>query len=173
MKTRRLVSFVVGTLVGIAGASAAPREPAADAVRASVARVLHHLDARRWPEVRAQLADRVRTDYTSLFGGAPQEQKADELVDLWKTVLTPLKATQHMLGPIDVTVQGNEATAECHVRAEHIAPGLPGGGEWMVAGHYVWKLTRKGSAWVVTSLTLETFFQTGNTKMLEEAAARK
>jgi hypothetical protein len=168
----RLIPFVLGALAGFAARAHAAPSPE-DAVRATVTRVLHRIDAKRFADLRPLLADSVHTDYTSLFGGAPVDQDAEALIAGWKAALSPVQATQHLLGPIDVVVTGNEATAECHVRGEHVTPGLPGGDEWMVAGHYLWKLRRKGSSWVVTSLTLETYYQTGNRKLLEEAAAKK
>ena len=52
----------------------------ADSVRSVVTGVAHHIDAKRWAELRALYADEVRTDYTSLFGGEPQTQSGDALI---------------------------------------------------------------------------------------------
>lgn len=140
------------------------------AVRRVVTGVAHEIDARRWPQLRALFADHVTTDYTSLFGGEIQRQPGDALVEGWRTVLSPLQATQHLLGPIDVEVRGAAARAECHVRGHHWAPGAPGGPEWMVAGHYVFELALAGGGWRITSMTLRTAYQTGNAALLQEAA---
>src|SRR5262245_42802072 len=92
------------------------------AVQSVVTRVVHHIDRRRWPELRALFADTVETDYTSLFGGEVTRQSADDLVlGGWRTLLSPLDATQHLLGPIDVAFDGSLAIAECHVRGYHRA----------------------------------------------------
>src|ERR687887_1390070 len=104
-------------------------------IRHTVMSVVHEIDARNWAELRRQFAETVVTDYTSLFGGEVQTQRADDLVAAWRRLLTPVKATQHLLGPIDVAVRSEGATARCHVRAYHYAPDAPGGSEWMVAGH--------------------------------------
>jgi hypothetical protein len=141
-----------------------------EAVRATVTRLLHAIDARRWDEVAPLLADEVTTDYTSLFGGDVQRQPGPALADAWRGLLTPLRATQHLLGPIDVQVRGAAATAECHVRGHHFAPGVKGGGEWMVAGHYVFTLVSTRGAWRIASVTLQTYYQTGNERLLAEAA---
>jgi len=58
-------------------------------VDAVVTRVAHHIDARRWPELRALFSDTVETDYTSLFGGEVQRQNASELMEAWKRLLGP------------------------------------------------------------------------------------
>jgi len=138
-----------------------------------VARVAHYIDGRRWPELRALFADQVETDYRSLFGGDVQVQPADQLVlEGWRTLLSPLESTQHLLGPIDVEITGQTARAECHVRGYHRAPAAASGPEWMVAGHYVFSLTRAGESWKITKLVLHATYQTGNRDLLREAAVK-
>jgi hypothetical protein len=141
------------------------------AIRGIIMRVSHEIDARRWAELRRLFADQVTTDYTSLFGGDVQTQSGDELIAGWRGVLTPLKATQHLLGPIDVEVHNEAATAQCHVRGYHHAPGAPGGTEWMVAGHYLFELGLTNGTWHIEKMTLQAAYQTGNTKLLQEAAS--
>ncbi len=142
-----------------------------EAIRTTITGVSHNIDHKRWPELRALFADSVVVDYTSLFGGEVQTQKGDDLIAGWRTVLTPVPATQHLLGPIDVVARGDTASAECHVRGYHFRKGLPGGDEWMVAGHYVFELAKDGPSWRIRKMTLETSYQTGNEKLLPEAAA--
>jgi hypothetical protein len=153
---------------GAAGAGSAPVDR--EAIAALVAAVADHVDGKRWPQLRALFADEVATDYTSLFGGTPQRQAGDAIVGGWQKVLTPV-STQHLLGPVVIEVAGATATAHCHVRAWHLAKGAPGGEEWVVGGRYLFTLARAGAGWRITGLTLETFHQTGNTKLLAEAAA--
>lgn len=141
-----------------------------DSVRKVVADVAHHIDAKRWNELRALYADQVRTDYTSLFGGSPQEQAGDALIAGWRGVLEKVQ-TQHLLGPITVELDAGGATARCHVRALHQAPGAPGGEYWEVLGHYVFTLQGGTSGWKISAMKLETLMQTGNTKLLAEASA--
>ena len=125
-----------------------------EAVRTVIASIPHHIDAKRWGDLRGLFAAEVRTDYTSLFGGSPQTQTGDALVDGWKGMLAVV-ATQHLLGPITVKGVVTGARAACHVRAMHHAAEALGGPFWEVLGHY----------------ELRTFLQTGNTKLLEEATA--
>ena len=140
-----------------------------EAVRTVVVQILHRLDSRRWADVRALYADEVVVDYTSLFGGDVTTQRGDDLIAGWRKLLTPI-VTQHFLGPIDVAIRGDVATAECHVRGYHLADRAPGGREWMVAGHYVIELQGREQAWKVTKMTLQTFYQTGNRDLLSQAA---
>ncbi|MEJ7811291.1 MAG: nuclear transport factor 2 family protein [Gemmatimonadaceae bacterium] len=140
----------------------------AEAVRSTVVAVAHLIDHKRWAELQKLFAAAVRTDYTSLFGGTPEEQKAGALVDGWRGSLGKV-ATQHLLGPIALHVTGAAARASCHVRALHHAPGASGGPTWEVLGHYEFDLARGTEGWTITGLTLQTFVQTGNTKLLSEA----
>ena len=146
------------------------REVELSAVRDTVTRVTHEIDAKRWAELRQLYADEVRSDYTSLFGGTPMKQTGDALIAGWKSVLAKVR-THHQLGPIDVQLSDGAATATCQVRALHQTDAAPGGGEWEVLGHYVFELSkREGGVWKIHGMTLLTRIQTGNTKLLEEAA---
>lgn len=141
-------------------------------VQRVIGRLVHAIDLRHWSELRNLLAGEVTTDYTSLFGGEVQRQSADDLIAAWRTLLTPLDATQHLLGPIDAQLSDRRAgaTATCHVRGYHVRRGAPGGDEWMVAGHYRFELTDSGSSWRIASITLHTLYQTGNRMLLQHAA---
>ena len=143
-----------------------------EAIRGTVIGVVHHIDGRRWGPLRTLFADFVAVDYTSLFGGQVQMPRADDLVEGWRVRLTPVTATQHLLGPIAVYGSDASATAGCHVRGYHFAKGLPEGTEWMIAGHYLFELGKEGSAWKIRKMTLETFYQTGNLRLLDQAAQR-
>jgi hypothetical protein len=43
----------------------------------------------------------------------------------------------------------------------------------MVAGHYIFELAKAGGTWKIQKLTLNAYYQTGNTKLLQEAAESK
>jgi hypothetical protein len=155
-------------------AAASPAEVTVDAdvesIRDTVARVTHEIDAKRWTELRTLFADEVRTDYTSLFGGAPAKQTGDALIGGWKSALGKVR-THHQLGPISVKVNGGTATATCQVRGLHQVDAAPGGSEWEVLGHYVFELSKgAGGVWRIHDMTILTRMQTGNTKLLQEAA---
>jgi hypothetical protein len=142
----------------------------ADSVRDVVVGVVHHIDAKRWSELRALYADEVATDYTSLFGGTPQKQTGDALIGGWRGALEKVQ-THHILGPIAVELDAAGATARCHVRALHRAPGAPSGQDWEVLGHYIFELENGASGWKISAMKLETLIQSGNTKLLAEASA--
>ena len=123
--------------------------------------LVHAIDTLDWDGVRAVLADRLTTDYTSLFGGEPQQQTGDELVEQWKALLPGFTATQHLLGP--VRVSGSSARA--HVRACHCLDDA----RWIVAGHYRATLTDDGR---ICALTLDTYYQDGDPSLPTAAQER-
>jgi hypothetical protein len=124
-------------------------------------RVVHEIDAKRWAAVRDLFADEVDTDYTSLFGGTPQRQKADELVGGWRTMLGSV-STQHLLGPLEVTISGDDVTARCHVQASHRRQDE----EWIVLGHYEFGLSSTGGGWRIDRLKLTTFYERGSRRVV-------
>jgi hypothetical protein len=136
------------------------------AVRTLVARIAHTIDTRRWSDLRALYADEVTTDYTSIFGGEAQRQSGDALIAGWRELLGKLDATQHLVGAIDVRLDGDRATAECHVRGYHVRRGAAGGDEWMVAGQWVIEAVEREQGWRVTAMTLRTFYETGSREVL-------
>ena len=127
-----------------------------------VASVAYLADARDWDALRTLYADSVRVDYTSLNGGEPATVQADELIASWRGLLPGFDATQHLLGPVLVELDGDRAVARTHVRALHRIAGAEGGEEWVVGGHYTYSLARQGDRWVVTDHTLGNAYQQGN-----------
>jgi len=140
------------------------------AVQSVVTGILHAIDLRRWTALSSLFTSEVTTDYTSLFGGEVQRQGRDQLIGGWRQMLSPLDATQHLLGPVVVTGDAARAVAECHVRGYHIWEKGQGGREWMVAGHYVFELQLIDGRWRVSKLTLRTLYQSGNRDLLHQAS---
>jgi hypothetical protein len=127
------------------------------------------LDDHDWEGVTAILGETVRRDYTSLFGGEPDEISGRVLAAEWKGVLTGLDAHQHLLGPPVVDVENDEARAAVHVVGTHVLDGDPGS-PWVVGGTYRVVLRRLDGRWRITALTLDTRWQTGDAAVLQRAA---
>jgi SnoaL-like domain len=117
-----------------------------------ITRLLHAVDRLDWVAVRDCFTDVVATDYTSLWGGEPGDQRADELITQWQEFTATLSATQHQTGPI-VFADGQ---AETHVIAYHWL--LDGGDLWVVHGHYVARIDDGR----IAALTLQTISSYGH-----------
>ena len=133
-----------------------------------VVRFFHAIDDRAWPAVRAGLTDEVSSDYTSLFGGAPERLAADALVTRWQRLLPGFDGTQHLLGPLVIEPTGDDATVACNVRAYHHL----GGSTWLVAGRYLLTLHRADGTWRVAGIVLHTTYEEGDRSLTGQASAR-
>lgn len=141
-----------------------PRADVAD----TVAALLLAVDALDWSGVRQALHDRVHTDYTSLFGGSPVTQTAEELIAAWQALLPGFDATQHIAGPVLARIAGEKATARCAVTGVHRI----GTAFWTVGGHYSLEFVRRSRGWAIDALTLHTAFVEGDSGLAEKARAR-
>lgn len=126
----------------------------------TLTRLLHAIDTLDWATVRACLADEVRTDYTSLFGGEPTTVSGDDLVAQWQSLLPGFAATHHLTGP----VLESDGVVDTHVQAHHW---MPDGQRWSVYGRYTAHVVDGR----ITSLTLHTYQQEGDPELPATAAA--
>jgi fermentation-respiration switch protein FrsA (DUF1100 family) len=126
------------------------------------------IDRRDWTAAGAALAEQVRTDYTSLFGGSPRTLPVAELMDGWRALLPGFDATQHLTGPIVADVAADTARARCAVTAVHrIAQD-----HWHVSGHYDIELTRTDRRWAIRAITFHKTLVLGDETLPEKARAR-
>lgn len=136
--------------------------------------LLHAVDTLDWDTVRACSAPTVATDYTSLWGGQPEELTVDELVRWWQPFATGFDATQHLTGPVAVTrADDSGTTAVTTVRAyHHIVDDDGPAGTWMVAGHYEVGLQRAPDGWKVSAITLSAAYEDGDRALVDVARKR-
>ena len=123
--------------------------------------MLHAIDRLDWDAVRDSFTDDVALDYTSLWGGDPEQLPADELMSRWRKVVSEFAATQHHIGPLVIL----DDHVETHVVAYHW---LPKGGVWTVHGNYVARL-RDGK---IAELTLQTYYASGSADLPTVPAQR-
>lgn len=140
---------------------------AESAVVRSVAELGLRVDARDWDGLLPLFADEVAVDYTSLNGGEPATMPPADLIGGWRQLLEPLDATQHLLGLLSVSLDGDHATCACNVTATHVRSNASGGPHWTVGGRYDFGLTRSGGDWRITALTLTVRWASGNQAIME------
>jgi SnoaL-like domain len=136
----------------------------------AIVRFLLALDDHEWSRVEAALDERVRRDYTSLFGGEPDAVAGSALVGEWRDLLTGLDSHQHLTGPAVVDLNGEEASADVHVVGTHVLEGHPGS-PWVVGGTYRFGLRRLDERWRIAAIKLDTRWQTGDAAILKRAAS--
>jgi hypothetical protein len=87
---------------------------------------------------------------------------------VWRRVLEPLAASQHLLGNFEVTVAADEATATatCYFQAQHVKPGTAGGDNYIVAGTYTDRHVRTPDGRRIAHRRLEVTWTEGNPAVL-------
>ena len=84
------------------------------------------------------------------------------ILDRTRSALTPLTATQHLLGNIVAEVDGDAARSVCYFQAQHIRAGTPGGETYIIAGSYADTLTRTAGGWKITERVQTYIWRDGN-----------
>ncbi|SDS39241.1 nuclear transport factor 2 family protein [Jiangella sp. DSM 45060] len=130
----------------------------------SVTSLLHAVDTLDWDGVLAVLADEVRLDYTSLWGGSPETVAGPEVVARWRALLPGFDATQHLTGP--VLADGDRRTTT--VRGYHHLVDGERRSTWMVAGWYDVRVSGDR----IAAITLHATYEEGDRALTEAATAR-
>ncbi|MFQ6549374.1 nuclear transport factor 2 family protein [Aestuariibius sp. 2305UL40-4] len=163
MKHTLFPTLAAATLIG-GGAMADPAE-----ITRSITDIAAGADRGDWGRVRSAFAETVTTDYTSLWGGDPATQPADELVGGWSSFLPGFDNTHHMVTNHTITPVGDTfAIAEADFTATHrIDDDL-----WTLGGRYTYELEQSGNRWLVTSMTMTALWETGDRGLVGLAGER-
>jgi 3-phenylpropionate/cinnamic acid dioxygenase small subunit len=84
------------------------------------------------------------------------------ILERTKGALTPLTATQHLLGNIVAQVDDDTARSVCYFQAQHVRTGTPGGETYIIAGRYADTLTRAADGWKITERVQTYAWRDGN-----------
>jgi hypothetical protein len=126
-------------------------------------------DRHDWSRVRAAFADTVTLDYTSLWGGEPITQAADEVIAQWSGFLPGFDRTLHLVVNHTIVVGDEDsATAEADFQATHRI----GADMWVLMGHYRYELVKVAGNWKVQAMTMDWTHETGDRGLVARAADR-
>jgi hypothetical protein len=122
------------------------------------------VDHRDWPALKALFTPTVDVDYTSLFGGDPEQIHRDALIGTWEAFLPRFTSTEHLIGAPSIELTGDLARARAPVVAWHFTgePLKSSGKKWVVGGHYDIHCERTAEGWRIASLKLEAVWQEGS-----------
>ena len=114
-------------------------------LRALSAAYMRGLDRQDPTLVRSVFADDATTHYGSFRGGA------DEMAGMAMAALSAYRATQHLLGQINLSIDGDTATGEVYFQAfhEHATDGF----DRFICGRYVDRYARRDGRWLMTHRT--------------------
>jgi ketosteroid isomerase-like protein len=124
------------------------------------------LDGRDWALLRTCFTP----DVVGHYGGDPLEGY-EAIETLCRDTLEPMSVSQHLIGNVLVTVDGDGATSQCYLHAQHVLPDTPGGDQFIFAGRYLDKLVRTSGGWRIAERTLEAMWTSGNPAVLGRPAA--
>jgi ketosteroid isomerase-like protein len=119
-------------------------------------RYVHALDRRDW----AALARCFAPDAVFVHPGG--EVDAQGIIERSRAALEPLDASQHLLGSILVSVEGDTATAISYFHAQHVRAAAQGGELYVIAGTYRDRLRRDPDGWVIVERVQEYSWRGGN-----------
>jgi ketosteroid isomerase-like protein len=116
------------------------------------------IDDRDWARLRSCFL----LDAVGVYHADRTLHGADEIVETIRTAVTPLSRTQHLVGTFVVDVQGDEATSSCHLHAQHVRTGVPGGEKYVIAGRYADRFARTQDGWRIRERRLDRWWTAGN-----------
>jgi ketosteroid isomerase-like protein len=118
---------------------------------------VHALDRRDWATVaRCFAAGAVFLHPSGRVDGP------DGIVARARAALGPLDASQHLLGSVLVSVDGDTAEATSYFHAQHVRAEAPGGGLYVIAGSYRDRLCRGAAGWEIVERVQEYSWRSGN-----------
>ena len=126
------------------------------------------IDGRDWVAYRSVFADEITIDYSSYRADSIGRMAADDWVARATRLFPGLDASQHCLFNPRASVDGDEATCESYVRAEHALDGRL----FTIGGHYTHGLQRDADGWRINHVTLRVAWTQGDPALLDTARQR-
>ena len=133
----------------------------------AVARFFAAVDGCAWEELAALMAPTIHLDYSS-FGRPAADLTPAEVVAGWRGLLPGFDHTQHLLGNLDVTFDGAEASVRAAVIGTHVLDEE----HWVVSGRYEMTLVESGGTWRLSMLRFLYAYQTGPVALVDDATKR-
>jgi ketosteroid isomerase-like protein len=116
------------------------------------------VDTRDWDLLRSCFTPDAKADYLDL----PACPSYAEIESTCRNALTPLTATQHLLGNVLVELHGDTADCQCYLQAQHVMTGAPGGDLFVIAGKYTDRFERTADGWRIGYRRLDLIWADGN-----------
>lgn len=120
------------------------------------------VDNRDW----ALLSSCFLPDANAFYEGLPACHGYQAIEDTCNRALSPLSGSQHLIGNVLVQLDGDTATAQCYVQAQHVKLGTEGGDLFVFAGRYRDTLVRTPAGWKITERFLDAMWTDGNPAVL-------
>lgn len=128
-----------------------------NAVYDVIVRYARALDTRDWALLERCFVPDARYTYP---GG--ESNDAASVVARCDTALTRLDASQHLLGNIEIELDGDTAHTKTYFQAQHVKRGTEGGDHFIIAGSYSDTFSRTADGWRIIHRHQEYAWMDGN-----------
>lgn len=91
---------------------------------------------------------------------------ADAIVERSRGALSALDASQHLIGSISVSVDGDEGTATSYFQAQHVRADASAGSLFIIAGTYRDRLRRTDGRWQIVERHQSYTWRDGNPEVV-------
>lgn len=140
------------------------------ALQDTISRFGRLVDDRNWVGLSQVFAERVKLDYTRLFGGEPEELPGSTLGERWHARLGGLDATQHIITNVVSEIDGDMASVVANVIGVHFLSKLGNNQLLTGGGVYHMHLKRADRRWLINELALRVIWLDGNRDIFTAAA---
>lgn len=123
--------------------------------------VAHAMDARDWTLFATCYAPEAEGEYVNA-----NVVGREGIIAGTKAFLEPLDATQHLVGNVRVTVEGDTATTHATFIAQHVRAEATGSGQYILGGNYHDTLRRTDDIWVITRRRIRGIWSSGDSSVL-------
>ncbi|GLY00406.1 MULTISPECIES: nuclear transport factor 2 family protein [Actinoplanes] len=131
-------------------------------VTAVLYRAARAMDSRDWDLLADCYAPDARGDYTNAVA-----EDRDAILASARGFLGTLDATQHLVGNVEVTVDGDTATTHATFIAQHVRAG----GHFLMGGNYDDTLRRTADGWKITNRRIRGIWADGDPAVLTVAVS--
>ncbi|WP_210593044.1 nuclear transport factor 2 family protein [Streptomyces sp. GESEQ-35] len=131
------------------------------AITEMVYTVAHAMDARDWDLFVTCYAPEAEGDYVNA-----KVAGREAIIAGTKAFLEPLDATQHLVGNLRVTVDGDIATTHATFIAQHVRAEATGSGRYILGGTYIDTLRRTDAGWKITRRQIRGIWSNGDSSVL-------
>ena len=127
-------------------------------IEAVLNRYASSLDKKKY----ARLSEVFTPEATANYIGLAECKGLDSIIKLVSGVLDQCGHTQHLLGNIQIDVQGERATASCYLQAIHVGLGEYSDQVYTVWGEYRDQLVKTAAGWRISYRELAVIHAQGN-----------
>lgn len=120
------------------------------------------VDERDWPAVRRCFTPSATADYLD----RPRCDGFEAIEAFLRRAVGALDATHHLIGNVTVRVDGELATSNCYLHAQHVRRGTPGGDLFTIGGVYRDTLILGADGWRISHRELRATWSAGNPAVL-------